>query len=135
MVKVHIVDDSVLIRERLKFMISEIPGAELTGTDGSPLKAGEAFKEKVPDVVILDIRMPGKSGIELLRDIKKMKPSVVVIIFTNYPFPQYRERCIKAGADYFLNKSTEFETINDIIKKIIRDSSSIGNGCHGVHHD
>ena len=75
----------------------------------------------VPDAVILDIRLPRKSGIEVLRDIKKDKPSPVVIILTNYPYPQYQKECTEAGADYFLNKSTEFNKIADVLKNLTKN--------------
>ena len=130
MIKVYIIDDSALIRERLKYVIADIPDAELTGETGDSLIAVTAFKEMDPDVVILDIRMPGKTGIELLREIKKLKPSVIGIILSNYFYPQYRERYLDAGADYFLNKSTEFEKISDIIRTIILDSRTIGDDRH-----
>lgn len=68
-----------------------------------------------PDVVILDINMPGGSGIEVLHDIKQLSPSPRVIMLTNYSQPQYRRKCLDAGADHFFDKSTEFEKIRDVL--------------------
>lgn len=116
MKRVYVVDDSDFVRERLIEMLSELEKVETVGGTGNPREALAAIREMVPDVVILDIRLPGKSGVEVLRDLKKEQPSPIVIILTNYPYPQYRKECTEAGADYFLNKSTEFNKIADVLQ-------------------
>ena len=113
--RVYVVDDSDFVRERLIEMLSELEEVEIVGETGDPQEALAAIGEMVPDAVILDIRLPGKSGVEVLRDLKKEKPSPIVIILTNYPYPQYRKECTEAGADYFLNKSTEFNKIAEVL--------------------
>jgi len=104
--RVYVVDDSDFVRERLIEMLSELEEVEIVGGTGDPREALAAIREMVPDTVILDIRLPGKSGVEVLRDLKKEKPSPMVIILTNFPYPQYRKECTEAGADYFFNKSS-----------------------------
>ena len=116
MKRVYVVDDSDFVRERLIEMLSELEEVEIVGGTGDPQEALVAIGEMVPDAVILDIRLPGRSGVEVLRDLKKEEPSPVVIILTNYPYPQYRKECTEAGADYFLNKSTEFNKIAEVLK-------------------
>ena len=116
---VYIVDDSQAVRERLIAMISELEGTALAGATGEPHEAVKAIRRLAPDAVILDIRMPGMSGIEVLREIKRDLQPPVVIMLTNYPFGQYRRECAEAGADYFLNKSTEFEKINEILAGVV----------------
>lgn len=124
MIKVFIADDSVLIRERLVDMLSELSKVEIVGQAGDAWEAIDSIQDLDPDVVILDIRMPGKSGINLIPCIKYIKqanPAPVVIMFTNYPYPQYRKKCMDAGADYFFNKLTEFEKIPELLKNLNRD--------------
>jgi DNA-binding NarL/FixJ family response regulator len=116
MKRVYVVDDSDFVRERLIEMLSELEQVEIVGETGDPLEALAAIRAMVPDAVILDIRLPGRSGVEVLRDLKKEEPSPIVIILTNYPYPQYRKECTEAGADHFLNKSTEFNEIAEILK-------------------
>ena len=113
--RVYVVDDSDFVRERLIEMLSELQEVEIVGGTGDPGEALAAIREMVPDTVILDIRLPGKSGVEVLRDLKKEKPSPMVIILTNFPYPQYRKECTEAGADYFFNKSTEFNKIANVL--------------------
>ena len=119
---VYIVDDSQAVRERLVGMISEVDGTTLAGATGDPREAVKAIRRLHPDAVILDIRMPGMNGIQVLREIKQGQRAPMVIMLTNYPFEQYRRECAEAGADYFLNKSTEFEKINAILARVVHQN-------------
>ncbi|HEY5497637.1 MAG TPA: response regulator, partial [Syntrophales bacterium] len=74
-----------------------------------------------PDVVILDIRLPGKSGIEVLKDIRDKKLPIRVIMLTNYPYPQYRKKCEELGADYFFDKVAEIEEIPNLIEELAKN--------------
>ena len=125
--KVFIVDDSALVRERIIAMISENPGIEITGQAKNAQEGINSILKLKPDVVILDIRMPGGNGIEVLKNIKKNSSGPTIIILTNYPYPQYRKKCMEAGADYFFDKSTEFNKIIEVIKKLIQESNAQNN--------
>ncbi len=125
--KVFIVDDSTLVRERIITMISEHPGIEIIGQAKHAQEGINSIIKLKPDVVILDIRMPGGNGIEVLKNIKKNNSAPTIIILTNYPYPQYRKKCIEAGADYFFDKSTEFNKIIEVIKKLIKESNAQNN--------
>ena len=117
--KVFIADDSQVIRERLSALLSEIEGLEIIGEAKDGLEGRDAILEQKPDVVILDIRMPWRNGLDMLRDIKESNPDIKVIILTNYPYPQYRRRCMEEGADYFFDKSSEFEKVPEVLAKLI----------------
>jgi DNA-binding NarL/FixJ family response regulator len=112
--KVFIVDDSSLLCERLVDMLSELEKIEIVGKAEHPLEAINSIRMLQPDVVILDISILGGSGINVLEDIKKDKLSPIVIMFTNSHYQQYRKKCMDAGADFFLDKSIEFEKMIDI---------------------
>lgn len=110
-VKVFIADDSHIVREHLVTMLDELTGIEIVGQAENVAEAIIAIRQLQPDVVILDIRMPGGSGIDVLQTIKQDEVVPIVIILTNYPYPAYRRKCLRAGADFFLDKSTEFDQI------------------------
>jgi len=118
--RVFIVDDSAIIRERLEEMLSELKGIEIIGQAKGSTEAEEAIPKLKPDVVILDIRMHGGNGIEVLKNIKKDKNPPLVMMLTNYPYPQYRKKCKDAGAGFFFDKSTEFDKITEVLKKLTR---------------
>jgi two-component system, NarL family, response regulator DevR len=115
MKRVLLVDDSEKIRERLAAMLSENDQIRVVGQVGNARDTMDAMLRLRPDTVILDIRLPGKSGIELLKGIKARYPEAMVIMLTNFDNIQYRRQCRQLGADHFLNKTLEFEKIIDTI--------------------
>ncbi len=119
MKRILIADDSEVLRSRLVEILSEIEGVEIIGEAVTANETIKAVKNLKPDVVILDIRMPGGNGIEALEAVKMEEKSPLVIMFTNYPYLQYRKRCLDAGADYFFFKSTEFEKLIELLKEIV----------------
>jgi len=122
-VKVLIVDDSAIIRERLKAMLSEITELENISQARDSLEAISSFQKLNPEVVILDIRMPGGSGIDVLQEIKKGNQPPLVMVLTNYPYPQYHRKYIDAGADFFFDKSTEFHKVTEVLKQLKQNPS------------
>ncbi|MHA1757220.1 MAG: response regulator [Promethearchaeota archaeon] len=118
--RLFIADDSEILRSRLVEMLSEFKDIEIVGQTGYAEEAIESVKELIPDVVILDLRLPDGNGINVLKKIKKGNSSIKVIIFTNYPYFQYKKRCMEAGAEFFFYKATEFEKLVEAIKQLIQ---------------
>ncbi len=118
--KVFIADDSLVVREHLVTMLDELPRIAIVGQAETVTEAINGILELQPDVVILDIRMPGGSGIDVLCNIKQDGVGPIVIILTNYPFSGYRQKCLQAGADFFLDKSTEFDQIPKLFERFKR---------------
>jgi DNA-binding NarL/FixJ family response regulator len=116
--KVFITDDSATVRERLVAMVSALPEITVVGQAQDGPEAVDAIRRTRPDVVILDVRMPGSNGIDVLRRLKKMQPAPKVIMLTNYAHRQYREKCEAAGADFFFDKSTEFDQIPQALEQV-----------------
>ena len=116
-IKVFIADDSLVVREHLVTMLDELPRIVIVGQAENVAEAINGILELRPDVVILDIRMPDGSGIDVLQTIKQGEPAPMVIILTNYPYPAYRQKCLQAGADFFLDKSTEFDQIPELFER------------------
>ncbi len=115
MKQVLIVDDSEKIRERLIALMAESGEIRIPGQVGNVRDALTAIQRLKPDTVVLDIRLPGRSGIALLKEIKARYPEITVIMLTNFDYTQYRQQCRQLGADFFLNKTFEFEKIVDTI--------------------
>lgn len=99
-------------------MLAELDNVEVVGEAASIAAALRAIPTLRPDVVILDIKLPDGSGIALLEAIKRLAPATIVTMLTNYPSDQFRQRCLAAGADFFLDKSTEFEEIPAILRRL-----------------
>jgi len=126
-IKVFIVDDSKLVSDRLIVMISELPGIEVVGQAKNAQEAIDSIQKLKPGVVILDIRMPEGNGFDVLEKIKKDKSDTLVIMLTNYPYPQYRKRCMELGADFFFDKSSEFNKVIEVLKESIQESKAQAN--------
>jgi DNA-binding NarL/FixJ family response regulator len=119
--KVLIVDDWKIVCEGLQRMLINIDGVEIVGHAHNADEAVTAITESNPDVVILDIRLPGKSGIDVLKDIRAKKLPIRVIMLTNYPYPQYRKKCEELGADYFFDKVTEIERVTEVVQHLVKN--------------
>ncbi|RLC56229.1 MAG: response regulator [Chloroflexi bacterium] len=113
--RVLVADDSEVIRQRLKSLISDIEVVELVGEAEDTQSAIQLWQSTKPDIVILDLRMPGGGGTKVLREIKIQSPETVVIILTNYPYMAYHKKCTELGADYFFDKALEFDKVKDIL--------------------
>jgi YesN/AraC family two-component response regulator len=98
-------------------MLEELAGIEVVGQAENVAEAISAIRILQPDAVILDIRMPGGIGIDVLENIKQDDSAVLVIVLTNYPYPVYRQKCLQAGADFFLDKSIEFDQIPELFER------------------
>lgn len=116
--KILIVDDSLIIQDRVSDMITEETNYEIVGHAYNTEEGKGLTKKLKPDVVISDIRMPGGGGMEFLKFINKNKISTKIIIITNYPYSQYRDKALELGADYFLSKSDDLERLVPVLNEI-----------------
>jgi CheY-like chemotaxis protein len=114
-----IVDDSILIIDRLQTMLTELHGPGPIQYSVDYPSAMQQIKDFLPDIVLLDINLPGGSGLGLLSYIKTHYPSTVIIMVTNQGGDYYRNICRKLGADHFVDKSSEFEQLPAIVASIL----------------
>ncbi len=128
--KVLIADDSVALRQRLKAMISDIDGVDSVAEAGTGAQAMEMIRTTPFDAVVLDVRMPGLNGLEVLLEIRKINAGVVIIMLTNFPYLAYRIRSTQSGADFFFDKSSEFMKVFEVLNGMVGNgqSSMPGNG-------
>ena len=113
-----LVDDSPLITERVIDMLRILPTVENILTASNYQEALAILEEKEPTTVLLDIQLPGKSGIELLKFIVKNYPGIKVMMLTNQASEYYKNLCKKTGAVHFIDKSKEFDLIPGIISSM-----------------
>jgi DNA-binding NarL/FixJ family response regulator len=128
MVRVLIVDDSLILRERLCCRLGGIEGVEIAGKACDVPGGIETFRRIMPDVVVLDLLMPGGSGIDVLEAIKRERPATIVMILTNHPLPQLRKKSQEAGAEYFFDKTQEFGKVADVLREVVRSRQTVDNG-------
>ncbi len=114
-----IVDDSSLIIERLLALLEGLLPPEQIGYAGSYVEALSLIAHHPPDILLLDVHLPDKSGVELLRVVRKRYPETIVIMISNQSDESYRSACAALGALRFLDKSTEFEEIPALVESLL----------------
>lgn len=118
MIKVCLADDHNLLRAGLKKIINSAPGIEVVGETDNALKVVEEARASKCDILVLDLSMPGRSGIDVLKDVKAALPNVKTLILSMHPEEQFAKRTIKIGASGYLTKSAAPEDIIKAINKI-----------------
>lgn len=117
--RVLIADDSKIIRNRIVKILSAYKQIESIEEANNVQEAISLIHKSSPNVLILDIKMPDGNGIEVLNAIGHDQSSPVVIVITNYPFPEYEKEYMTAGADFFFDKSSEFKLMKKVIENLV----------------
>lgn len=125
--KVFVVEDSAPVRERLIEMINEIEGFEVVGQAGTCDEAVSGIRQTKPDIAIFDIQLATGSGIDALAQAKRELPGLRGIVLTNYATPQHEKASADAGAEYFLDKSADFEKIAEILESMKAGQNADGH--------
>jgi len=118
MIHILIVDDHAIVRRGLMQIMKEEPDIEVSET-ADPREALRLVRENSWDMLVLDLDLPGKSGLELLKEIKIERPSLPVLILSVYPEEQFAVRTLKAGAAGFMSKDTAPEELVKAIRKVL----------------
>jgi DNA-binding NarL/FixJ family response regulator len=118
--KVLIADDSDAIVKRLVAAIADIDGIEVIGRASTVVETERAIRALRPDVVILDLHMPGGHGIDVLDGLRRDGLTPAVIVLTNYDHPQFRRKSLEKGARFFFDKSADFDMVAEALSMLAR---------------
>lgn len=105
MIKVILCDDHAMVRRGIRDTLSEAVDIQVTAESGSYAEVREAIRSNACDVLVLDINLPGRGGLEVLASLRETESSIKVLMLSMYPEDQYAIRCLKAGAQGYLNKA------------------------------
>jgi DNA-binding NarL/FixJ family response regulator len=113
--RVLVVDDSPIVRRRVAALVADLPhvGAVFEAEDAHAARA--LFLRTAPDAVILDLSLPGGSGLEILKWIRACHTAPLVVVLTAHGEDSYRRSCLEAGADFFFDKATEFDRVREAL--------------------
>ena len=126
--RVFVIEDSPAIRDRLIGLLDSVSGVELVGQAADVSGALEGIASTDPEALILDIRLADGNGLDLLRRVKPGRPGLRTIVLTNFANDQYRRVAMSAGAEHFLDKSSEFGRVREILQGWI---AAPGVACQG----
>lgn len=122
MVKTLIVEDNTAFRQSFKELLCTRFPSMVVGeaTDGK--EALQKIDAIVPDIIFMDIKLPGQNGLELTKRIRANHPKILIVILTSYDLPEYRQAANQCGANYFLPKSTSTEEVVELVQSILSET-------------
>ena len=125
MIRLLVIDDHEMVREGLKAMLSAEPDFDIVGDTSNSEQAYELIHSLHPDVILLDVRLPGVSGIEICRTVAERYPEIAVIILTTFTDETLVAQCIQAGARGFIVKDIERFDLKRSIRAVARGEAAI----------
>jgi DNA-binding NarL/FixJ family response regulator len=123
--RILIVDDHAILREGLKTILTQVGHHQVAGEASNAPEAMEVLRRKRVDFVLLDVSLPGRSGIDLLKQIKQEFPAIPVLVLSSHPEDQYALRVVKQGAAGYLTKESAPELLLTAIGKVVSDGRYI----------
>jgi two-component system, NarL family, invasion response regulator UvrY len=118
MIKIFIADDHPVVRMGIKQILSEVKDMTVADEAGTGQETLKKVAKNDYDVILLDISMPGRNGLDILRELKNKKPKIPVLILSIYPEDQYAVRVLKLGAAGYLTKESVPEELINAIRKV-----------------
>jgi len=118
MIRIVMADDHAIVREGLKRIVSSAPDFEVVGEAADADEVLRVVRELEFDVLVLDLSMPGRSGMELIKRVKALKPRVRVLVLSMHQESQYAVRAIKSGASGYLTKESAPGLLEQALRKI-----------------
>lgn len=120
MIKIFVIDDHIIVREGLKKILEQgTIDIKICGESSNGNGVLGQLNDKDPDIIVLDIALPGKSGLEVLKDIKERYPKLPVLMLSMHPEERFAVRALKAGASGYLTKSSISDQLINAIRKIV----------------
>jgi two-component system invasion response regulator UvrY len=120
MINVVVVDDHAVVREGLKRIIAESGGMTVSGEAADGYEAMQVIRKEPCDVVLLDITMPNKSGLDVLKELHAESPRLPVLVLSMHPEDQYAVRVLRAGAAGYVTKESAPAKLVQAIRKVVR---------------
>ena len=117
-IRILIADDHPIVREGYKKILMSQPDMDVTGEAGNGQEVLDLIQKKDFDLILLDISMPGRSGLEILKELKSQKPQMPVMILSIYPEEQYAVRAFRDGASGYLTKASTPKELISAIRKV-----------------
>jgi DNA-binding NarL/FixJ family response regulator len=119
MIKIIIADDHPLIRKGIKDILEEEMDYKVVATAAFPHEVLTGIKDFDPDILITDLSMPGRSGLDMVSDIKHLYPKLPILVLTMHPEERFAVRALRAGVNGYLTKDTKPEEIIAAVRQIV----------------
>jgi DNA-binding NarL/FixJ family response regulator len=127
MIKVLIADDHAVVREGVKHIFAETLDIKVAGEAASGHEVLENVGKQEYDLLLLDIAMPGRDGLEILREVKILKPKLPVLMLSMFPEEQYALRALKSGASGYLTKDSIPNELVKAVRKVLKGGNYVSS--------
>ena len=139
MKRIFVVDDHPMLREGILRQVESTPGLQVCGEAATAKDAFQEIQRELPDLVLMDISLPDKSGLELIKDLQSFVPQVAILVFSMHDEILYAERVMRAGAKGYLMKGAGSDKLKEAIQRVLsgelylssKISTQIINGLSG----
>lgn len=125
MTKILLADDHAIFRQGIKLLLGEESDMKVIAEAKNSREVIDQIKKKKFDIILLDITMPGKSGIDIIKEIKRIDPDTHVLILTMHPEDTYAFRAYKSGASGYITKDNSVSQLVKVIRKIMVDGEYV----------
>lgn len=119
MIQVILCDDHAVVRRGIRDTLVEAPDIQVTGEAASYAELREVLRSTPCDILLLDMNMPGRSGLEVLESLRETGSTIKVLVVSMYPEDQYAVRCLRAGAQGYANKAADPVALIEAIRTIM----------------
>jgi DNA-binding NarL/FixJ family response regulator len=121
MFRTLIVEDNATFRRSLKELLCARFSSMAVEEAGDGEEALQKIDALVPDLIFMDIKLPGENGLQVTKKVKTGYPQIIVVVLTYYDSPEHREAASQCGADYFLSKGTSAEEVVELVQSVLSE--------------
>ncbi len=125
--RVALVEDHTIMREGLKLLVSSIPGFELAWMASSASEAMKKVEEDPPDILLVDITLPDRNGLELIKDVHSLRPSLKMMVISMHDEKLYVQRALRAGARGYLTKDASHDEYEKALRRVASGGVSVSD--------
>lgn len=122
--EIYLVEDSAIVRKRLEAMLAQVPGARVVGYASGAAEAIGDILAKKPQVVVVDLKLAQGTGFDVLRALHAQAPEIECYMLSNFAAQPYRRLAAELGARDFFDKSSEFESVRDVVARRAASNAS-----------
>lgn len=117
--RIFLVDDHPMLRDGLRRLIEQVPDCTVSGEAASASEAMEQIEKNIPDLVVMDISLPDKTGLDMIKDLHALDPKLKILVFSMHDEMVYAERTLKAGSKGYLMKGADSGLLVNAVKRVL----------------
>lgn len=135
MTKIYVIEDQTILRDLVCRLVEEMANFELLGSSGDGLEGLQACQQLKPDMIIVDIMVPSLNGLEIIRQLRRDRPEIRVLIFSGYSSREHVQIAIKSGVNGIVHKNASIDELEVGIQRVSNGESFMSSGILDILRD